>query len=80
MYWCFSFWHDMLNGRQNHGPLFNRPGQIQGLLYKHLRYSIIHSLIPPFPPQLYGAATPEQLEIDLPVIKKTHSDKELSKY
>ena len=32
-------------------PLISRPGQSQGLLYKHLRNSLINSLSHPFPPK-----------------------------
>ena len=52
------------------GSIISRPWQNQGLLYKHLRYSLSKrsgSLS-----QLYGAATPKVLEIGLPVIKKKY--------
>ena len=44
--------------------LFSRPGLSQGLLYKHLRHSLIKSVIL-FLSQLYIAATPKWLEIAL---------------
>ena len=43
-------------------PLFSRPGQSQGLLYKQ---HVIHSFSNPFPP----TAKPKRLEMALPVIK-----------
>ena len=44
--------------------LFSRPRQSQGLLYKHLRDSLINSVFL-FLSQLYAAATPKRLEIAL---------------
>ena len=52
--------------------VISRPGRSQGLLYKQPLNQLIHSFIQSlilFLPQFYGAATPERLEIDLPVIK-----------
>ena len=51
-----------------HAVLVSRPGLSQGLLYKHLRCYLNYSFIL-FLPELYGAATPKQLEIALPVTK-----------
>ena len=57
------------NGVTSFEPeLFSRPGRSQGLLYKQLCNSFIDSVIL-FLPQLYGAITPKQLEIALPVRK-----------
>ena len=50
---------------------FSRPGRSQGLLYKHLRHSLIHLFIHSVILQLkylHGAATPQWLEMVLSVI------------
>ena len=42
--------------------IFGRPGQSQGLLYKHLSHSLINSLIL-YSPQLNDAPMPKRLEL-----------------